>query len=289
MYLLLKSRREHRSVLRLASALRSKLILMLACLVCVASVTAAPAQSPALAGIAHAAIRVGDIDRSRAFYERLGFQVAFSMSKEGKPTEVFFKINDRQFLEIYPISQPSQKIGFMHVCFEAADLQALYDAYVAHGLTPTPVKRAGAGNLLFTLKGPEEQNIEYTQYMPGSMHWNDRGKNLGPDRIAQQIAGLSVAMQDPKSAETFYLEKLGFRAASRHLQHGGIALDLPGISGEKLQLTSSVPFQLFLSVPNTARAAAQLKTLHISFHKQHSILTIKDPDGNEIVLIATQG
>ena len=270
---------------RVVLTLRSAVLTLTVAIVWAACLGHARAQSPALAGIAHAALRVGDLDRSRAFYERLGFEVAFSMSKDGKPTEVFFKINDRQFLELYPVGQPSQTIGFMHVCFESDDLQSVYNDYVGRGLTPTPLKRAGAGNLLFTLQGPERQNIEYTQYMPGSMHWNDRGQHLGPDRIAASIAGLSVAMQDPKTARQFYLDKLGFRDVSRQLPASGNTLDLPGASGERIALTPSGPFRLFLSVAHTAQAARQLKSLHIPFHKQRSTLTIMDPDGNELVFV----
>jgi catechol 2,3-dioxygenase-like lactoylglutathione lyase family enzyme len=133
---------------------------------------AAQAQTgtPLLAGIAHVAIRVSDLNRSRNFYQKLGFEEAFTLTKDGVVTESFLKVSDQQFIEMYPQQQPSQPIGFMHVCFEGADLEALNREYLARGLSPTPVKRAGAGNLLFTMEGPEKQNIEYTQYMPGSLH-----------------------------------------------------------------------------------------------------------------------
>ena len=49
------------------------------------------------------------------------------------------------------------------------------------------VRKAGAGNLLFTMDGPMQpngpQNIEYTEYQPGSLHSNDEGQHLGPDRV----------------------------------------------------------------------------------------------------------
>jgi catechol 2,3-dioxygenase-like lactoylglutathione lyase family enzyme len=71
--------------------------------------------------MAHAAIRVADLDKSRDFYGKLGFEEAFSMSQNGRPTQSFLKINDRQFIELYPQRQPSDPIGFMHVCFESGD------------------------------------------------------------------------------------------------------------------------------------------------------------------------
>ena len=97
-----------------------------------------PEQAPTrLAGIAHAAIRVSDLAKSRAFYRKLGFEEAFAMNQGATPTEAFFKVNDRQFIELYPQRQPSQPIGFMHVCFESADIESLNRAYIARGLSPT--------------------------------------------------------------------------------------------------------------------------------------------------------
>ena len=136
-------------------------------------------------GIAHTAIRTANIAASQAFYEKLGFEKAFSAEKNGLTTQAFYKVNDRQFLEIYPQNDPvKEPVGFMHVCFDGKDLQSLYTHYQNLGLTPTPLKTAGMGNLLFTLRGPEDQNIEYTQYMPTSKHTLDRGQHLGPQRIS---------------------------------------------------------------------------------------------------------
>jgi catechol 2,3-dioxygenase-like lactoylglutathione lyase family enzyme len=247
----------------------------------------AQTQSPVLAGIAHAAIRVSDLSKSRDFYEKLGFEEAFALSKDGTTTESFLKVNDRQFIEMYPQQQPSQPVGFMHVCFESTDLEALNRDYVARGLSPIPVRRAGAGNLLFTMVGPEQQNIEYTQYMPGSLHSNDRGKHLGANRMSGQIIGMSLVMEDPTAAQAFYEQKLGFHAA-RPFKPGLIALELPGQSDQVIEIApraTSPVFQLFLSVPDLRRAAAQLSALHLSIEKESSMLSTRDPDGNRIVFV----
>jgi len=191
---------------------------------------------------------------------------AFAMDKGGSPTEAFFKVNDRQFIELYPGRDASQSVGFMHICFEAADINALCQDYVAHGLAPTPVKRAGAGNLLFTLQRPDQpgppsdlrgaptQNIEYTQYMPGSRHTLDFGQHLGPHRIADHIAGAGIPMADPAAAAAFYLDKLSFARAPHPLEPGlesGIAaLMLPATPAQRIeflppltgQQTSALPF-----------------------------------------------
>lgn len=246
------------------------------------------ASVPQLSGIAHAAIRVSDLGRSRAFYERLGFEEAFAMDNGGTPTEAFVKINDRQFLELYPKRDPSQPVGFMHVCLESTQIKRLNQEYQSRGLAPTPVKKAGAGNLLFTMQGPERQNIEYTQYMPGSKHTNDIGLHLGADRISTQIAGLGIEMRDPVAAKEFYERKLGFGPARHGFETSFIALEIPGDSGEQIEfvpLASGPAFRLLLAVSELSRAAAQLKARRFSVVKRKAELSIEDPDGNTIVFV----
>ena len=264
---------------------RTPFLLSIALAIC-SLATQAQTDTPALAGIAHVAIRVSDLTRSGNFYQKLGFEEAFTLTKDGVTTESFLKVNDRQFIEMYPKQQPSQPIGFMHFCFEGADLEALNRDYVARGLSPTPVKRAGAGNLLFAMEGPEKQNIEYTQYMPGSLHSNDRGKHLGANRISNQIVAVSLAMEDPLAAEAFYRQKLGFQPLQRFFEPGLMALQLSGSSHQVVQITpAGSTLKIFFAVSGLGRAAAQLNTLHLSVQKQGSMLTIQDPDGNRIVFV----
>jgi len=249
----------------------------------------AVAQIPTatLAGIAHVAIRVSDLSRSRDFYQKLGFEQAFTLSKDGKISEAFFKVNDQQFIELYPQQDPSQSLGFMHLCFEATDLNALNHAYRARGLTPTAVTRAGAGNLLFTMVGPENQNIEYTQYMPGSLHSKDQSLHLGENRISKQIFGVSLRMEDPVAARTFYEQQMGFHESRNPLEPGVIPLLLPGTSGEAVAMSPGADEILF-AVPSQRHAAGQLSEAHVAFEKQNSMLTVHDPDGMRLVFLTVQ-
>jgi hypothetical protein len=246
-----------------------------------------PPASP-LAGIAHAAFRVSDLARARDFYQKLGFEEAFTFKdKDGAISEAFFKVNDRQFIEIYPQQQASQLLGFMHVCFESTDLEALNRAYVARNLSPTPVKRAGAGNLLFTMVGPEQELIEFTQYMPGSLHSKDQGKHLGANRISTQIYGVSLRMEDPVAARAYFEQNMGFHESRNALEPGLIPLLLPGNSDQVVEINPGVD-QVLLSVSSVRHAASQLNELHLTFQKQDSLLTVQDPDGNRIVFLSTK-
>lgn len=261
--------------------------------VAVAPLLSAQQQTPPLAGVAHIAIRVRSLDASRGFYEKLGFEQAFALTdKDGKVRESFIKINDHQFLELYPANPDVPKeasIGFLHVCFEGDDLQAIHDDYVAHGLTPTQVRKAGAGNLLFTLAGPMDangtaQNIEYTQYQPGSLHSNDEGKHLGEDRIADSIGSVSVAMRDPASARDYYLNQLSFKS----IAGDPMFLHMPGNSGQEIEITTVASLgpkaRFTLRSSNLSKAARLLHKQKITQLKSKDTLTISDPDGNLIMI-----
>jgi len=261
----------------------------------------APASVPPMNGIAHIAVRVKDIATSVAFYNKLGYQQAFAnLAKDGTTvTQSFVKLNDRQYIELYPVGGRDTQVGFLHLCFEGTDLPAIHDYYVAEGLAPISVRTAGAGNLLFTMKGPQQfadpQNIEYTQYMPGSKHTVDFGQHLGPDRVGDKMTVVALAMQDPAAARTFYLEKLGFTPNSANPAR----LNLPGTSGEQVEIVPLDPLgprsSIVLTSPDLNKAEAQLKRQQVEYKRASSsatdangktrtidMISVTDPDGNII-------
>ncbi len=260
-----------------------------------------PAVTPSadLAGIAHVAIRVHDLDASVAYYEKLGFIRAFALSRDGKVYEAFIKINDQQYLELYPVDEKNTQIGFLHVCFYGKELPAVHDFYVANGLAPNAVRTAGAGNLLFTMPGPATatgpQNMEYTQYMPASMHSKALGQFLGPDRISTHLIGVEIGFTDPMQAAAFYKDKAGFipqpsnRMPSRGPQ---TTFALPGNPSEFIKLVSSAELGLrsrIVLTVDTNAATTKLRQQGLSYKQgggeldSHDLL-LTDPDGNQIIL-----
>lgn len=254
-----------------------------------------PQQTPPLNGIAHIAIRVHNLDASRDFYKKLGFDEAFALSKNGAVYQSFIKLNDRQFIELYPTTAKDPEVGFLHLCFESDNLQAVYDDYIARGVTPNfKIRKAGAGNLLFTLKGPiqvsQPQNIEYTQYMPGSRHYSDRGQHLGADRVGTKLVAVTLAMQDPAAARAFYLDKLRFKPDT--IYNGRNDLDLPGDSGEMVVIVPVVSLgakaSIMLTSPDIHKSGELLQSKGIDF-SDGDTLTITDPDGNLIHIAPEPG
>jgi catechol 2,3-dioxygenase-like lactoylglutathione lyase family enzyme len=238
-------------------------------------------------GIAHVAIRVHDLAASVAFYQKLGFEQAFDLRKNDIPYESFIKINDTQFIELYPTTERDPAVGFLHLCFEGVDLNAIYEDYITHGLTPTAVRKAGAGNLLFTMAGPLQpsgpQNIEYTQYMPGSLHSNDQGKHLGEDRVADKLIAVALAMKDPAAARDFYINQLHFKPIAGDQMY----LHMPGESGQEVEIvaaTFGTKARLALSSENLSKAARHLHKEGVTAVKKGASLIVTDPDGNTVLL-----
>lgn len=249
-----------------------------------APATAQVTPSPNLAGIAHVAFRVSDLAATLAFYQKLGFARAFELTtKDGRPSEEFLKINDRQFIELYPASlAPTEPLGLMHICYEANDLNAVQAAYTQAGLNPPAVRKAGAGNLLLVLHGPGNVVIEYTEYMPGSLHTRDLGQHLGPSRIATHLSAVLEPVQDPAAFEQLFADRLHF-------------LVKPGTQPTMLQLPGApkasvafVPAQdkatVVLSGASLKGAGQLLQGAGIAFQRQGPTVTLTDPDGNHIAL-----
>jgi catechol 2,3-dioxygenase-like lactoylglutathione lyase family enzyme len=242
---------------------------------------------PPFNGIAHVALRVHDLAASVAFYEKLGYEQAFDLRKNDIPYESFIKINDHQFIELYPATEHDPDIGFLHLCFEGVDLNAIYDDYLSRGLTPTTLRKAGAGNLLFTMAGPQQpsgpQNIEYTQYMPDSLHSNDQGKHLGADRVANKLIAVALAMKDPAAARDFYINQLHFKP----IANDQMDMHMPGESGQEVEIVSAsfgTKARLTLGSENLGKAGRRLHKEGIVAVKNGETLTINDPDGNILLL-----
>jgi catechol 2,3-dioxygenase-like lactoylglutathione lyase family enzyme len=244
-------------------------------LLCIAAGWAQPNQ----VGIAHVAFRVADLNAARTFYNKLGFEQFFEMKQGDRTTEAFIKINDQQFIELYPKTAPSQSLGLMHVCYESNDLEALHADYVKRGLTVSDVRKAGAGNLLMTMKDSEGQTIEYTQYMPGSRHFEDRGKHLGANRVSQMLIGATAPAKDVVAVRNFYIEKLAFGEIDRE------RLRMPGDSGQELDVVAGTGSGIRFGVADLRETAGVLSKLGLQGKSAPQALTVTDPDGVVIAFV----
>jgi catechol 2,3-dioxygenase-like lactoylglutathione lyase family enzyme len=235
-------------------------------------------------GIAHVAYRVSNLDNELTFLKKLGYEESFAMKRGGQTTEVFVKVNDRQFIEVYPKTEPNQQLGWMHVCYESADLQGLHDALASKGLDPTRVQKAAAGNLIMSLKDPDGRTTEFTQYMPGSLHTLDRGKHLGSDRVSDTLLGFDLPVENLKAAQEFY-DKLGFQVENAD---GSLRMSLPDNDKLRIEVRQYRPGSLaetLFTVYDAKNAEQALESTGLEVRRVKTLVFVRDPDGNPLVFL----
>jgi catechol 2,3-dioxygenase-like lactoylglutathione lyase family enzyme len=247
----------------------------------------APAQTPRITGIAHIALRVSDLDKEEAFLGKFGFEESVVLINGSGSTErmqVFMKINDDQFIELYSRNNPRQTLGLVHISYLADDLRGLHALYVQRGVNPPPVVETQAHNLLFEFRDPDGLFNEFTQYMPDGLQAIDRGKHLGPGRISDELLGFTLPVNNLAADRRFYT-RLGFEARS---VNGNVRLSLPGNPDLRIELRPVRPGgepQYLLPVADARRAAQQLRHAGVNARQQGDLVFVHDPDGNAFVLL----
>jgi lactoylglutathione lyase len=186
------------------------------------SLAAAP-DRPAITGIADVAFKVSNLEAARNYYGHvLGYR-EFSISPgraEDSPETIYFKVNDRQYLEISPGLKNANEDRLIHIGFETEDAQRLRDYLASHGVeVPEKVTEDECGNLSFTVKDPDGHLVEFVQYMPGSIQSRNAGNFMSDtrfwdhvlDSLSDHILHVGIHVADTAKSDSFYKDTLGLR------------------------------------------------------------------------------
>ena len=178
---------------------------------------AAPESKGRLLGIAHMALFVSDLAKSRAFYrDFLGFGEPFSLPKEdGSDRIAFIKVNEQQYIELF--AEPPRDDGrIYHISFYTDDAEALRKRLGAKGIKVPP--KLGVGkikNTQFGIDDPDGHDVELVQYLPEGWSVREKGKFLPDTRISARIAHLGVLVGKLSPSLKFYGDLLGFKETWR--------------------------------------------------------------------------
>jgi catechol 2,3-dioxygenase-like lactoylglutathione lyase family enzyme len=184
---------------------------------------AAPAR-PRIPGVAHIAVRTNDLDAARRFYsDQLGYQEAFHLDRpEGGLMLVYFKVNDHQYIEVFPGWKGPEQLVLYHIAFETDDARQLRDYLASKGVkVPAEVQKGSDGNLNFMIQDPDGHDVEFVQYLPGSLHSRNFGKFLPATRVSDRIIHVGTTVSDREPFDRLYHDVLGFR----EFWHGGMTDD----------------------------------------------------------------
>jgi lactoylglutathione lyase len=139
--------------------------------------------------LGHIALRVKDLNRSLDFYAKLGFEeMTRLLDDKGAPWIVYLRINDDQYLELFPHgegewSPKGMGVGIFHICLTVEDLDKAEADLARRGVTPSRPrnpKRGIDGNRGMWIEDPDGNQIEIME--------------MAPDCIqAQAVRGLAEA------------------------------------------------------------------------------------------------
>jgi catechol 2,3-dioxygenase-like lactoylglutathione lyase family enzyme len=159
-----------------------------------ASAASAPADShrpPPILGVANIGLRVSDLVKSKQFYNgKLGFDLAFAVPGPHGDRTSYFKVNDRQYIELTPDVRPGED-RLRHIGLETTDVRALRSYIAARGVrVPDRVERLPVGNLGFEITDPDGHHVQFEQYLNSSEDMKDDGKYSSPWRLSRHILHL---------------------------------------------------------------------------------------------------
>jgi lactoylglutathione lyase len=116
----------------------------------------------------HTCYRIGDIDRSVAFYEKLGFEESGRMPIGDEAINVFMNLpGEEPILEFtynHGIAEYEHGTGYNHIALAVDDLDATLERLAAEGIEPEkPPYRPGGrteGHFICFLRDPDGYRIE---------------------------------------------------------------------------------------------------------------------------------
>jgi len=182
---------------------------------------AQPAR-PRILGIAHAAFRVSDIEKSRAFYKDfLGFAEPFSLSNpDGSLSLTFIKINETQYIELFPGLEPNAD-RLHHLALQTDDAERMRLYLASRGVkVPDHVPKGRIGNLNFNITDPDGHTIEIVEYAADGWSLREKGKFMPAEGISQHLLHAGILVGNLEVAMRFYGDMLGFREIWRGSNNG---------------------------------------------------------------------
>ncbi len=179
-------------------------------------------KRPRITGVAHIAIYAHDVDRSLAFYkDLLGFAEPFRLNRgNGDLHLVFLKINDRQYIELFPEKEAGTD-RLNHIALEVEDAEAMRAYLATNGVkVPDKVPVGRIGNANFNIVDPDGHTVEIVQYLPEGRSIRENGNYLPETRISSRIMHVGISVGSLEKAMVFYGKVLGFEETWRGSSSG---------------------------------------------------------------------
>ncbi len=268
-------------------------------------------KRPPITGVAHVALYTKDVEASRRFYKDfLGYGEPFDLkNSNGSLALTFIKINDRQYVELFPETAPNTD-RLNHISIETTDAEAMRKYLASKGITvPAAVPKGRIGNSNFNVKDPDGHTVEIVQYESAGWSAREKGKFMGPQRISTNMIHAGILVGATEAAMRFYRDTLGFvetwRGSRDNVTLSWINLRVPdGTDYVEFMLYSELPeptkrgtqHHICLVVPDMDRARSELMVrrekagytqpleIRTGINRKRQ-MNLYDPDGTRIELM----
>jgi len=268
---------------------------------------------PKILGVAHMAIYVKDLAKTRQFYEDfMGFGEPFTLPKKGGEPGVriaFVKVNDRQYMEIF--NEADRGEGQLnHISFYTENADRMRDYLASKGVeVPAKVGKGQTGNKNFNIKDPDGHIVEIVEYQPDSWTAREAGKFMPASRMSEHILHIGVLVGDLDKSMQFYGGVLGFkefwRGSSSPRMLSWVNMRVPeGDDYLEFMLYNKIPEpdargtknHVSMTTPDAQKALEELKRravkvgydrpieIQVGINRKRQI-NLYDPDGTRIELM----
>jgi catechol 2,3-dioxygenase-like lactoylglutathione lyase family enzyme len=259
--------------------------------------------------VAHIALFVSDVEKSRAFYKDfLGYDEPFQLDKpDGGLSLTFIKINDRQYVELFPgLKEGADRLN--HISIQTDNAEAMRVYLASRGIAvPAKTPKGRIKNSNFNVKDPDGHTVEIVQYEPDGWSLREKGKFMSDARISKRMLHLGIIVGDLEAANKFYGGILGFREIWRGSRDGKVLswtnMQVPdGEDYIEFMLYKDLPapdhrgsqHHICLETPNLAQAQAKLESRRGAYTQpmeartgtnRRRQLNLFDPDGTRVELM----
>jgi len=218
-------------------------------------------QRPKITGVAHIALAVHDIEKSRAYYKDfLGYGKPYKLDNpDGSLSLTFIKVNERQYIELFP-EKTAATDRLLHISIEVENAEAMRLYLRSKGVkVPDKVSKGRIKNSNFMITDPDGHLVEVVQYEPDGLTVLAKGKFLDEStaapRIAPRMSHVGIIVGSLEPAMKFYGGILGFQEIWRGSKDGKV---LSWVNMKVPEGNDYIEFMLYDQMPDLK----SLGTLH---------------------------
>lgn len=168
-------------------------------------------QRPKIVGIAHISLYTDDLENAASlFTDYFGYAKPYLVKREGKPTVMFVKISDRQYVEF--VEDDAQRlVKYRHTAFEVDDIEAMRIYLQTMGVkVPAETMDPGFGFKCFFVKDFSGNDVEFVQYIDTGLLAEKKGQDLPETRVSDIMRHVGWICNDLSKDLAFYGYILGF-------------------------------------------------------------------------------